>query len=68
MCGQAGLLTSRMRNMLSRMVIAILPRSKHLLISWLLSPTAVILKPPKIKSDTVSTVSPSISNEVITSV
>ena len=51
-------------NMLSRLVITFLPRSKHLLISWLLSPSAVILEPPKIKSDTVSTVSPSISHEV----
>ena len=52
-------------NMLSRLVIAFLPRSKHILISWLQSPSAVILEPPKIKSDTVSTVSPSISHEVI---
>ena len=51
-------------NMLSRLVIIFLPRSKHLLISWLQSPSAVILKPKKIKSDTVSTVSPSISHEV----
>ena len=51
-------------NMLSRLVIAFLSRSKHLLISWLQSPSAVILEPPKIKSDTVSTVSPSISHEV----
>ena len=50
-------------NMLSRLVIAFLPRSKHLLISWLQSPSAVILEPPRIKSDTVSTVSPSISHE-----
>ena len=49
-------------NMLSRMVITFLPRSKHLLISWLQSPSAVILEPRKIKSDTVSTVSPSISH------
>ena len=41
-------------NMLSRLVITSLPRSKHLLISWLQSPSAVILEPPKIKSDTVS--------------
>ena len=41
-------------NMLSRLVISFLPRSKHLLISWLQSPSAVILEPPKIKSDTVS--------------
>ena len=51
--------------MLSRLVITFLPRSKHLLISWLQSPLAVILEPPKIKSDTVSTVSTSISHEVI---
>ena len=49
-------------SMLSRLVITFLPRSKHLLISWLQSPSAVILEPPKIKSDTVSTVSPSISH------
>ena len=48
-------------DMLSRLVMAFHPRSKHLLISWLQSPSAVILEPPKIKSDTVSTVSPSIS-------
>ena len=48
-------------NMLSRLVITFLPRSKHLLISWLQSPSAVILEPRKIKSDTVS---PSISHEV----
>ena len=53
-------------NMLSRLVIAFLPRSKHLLISWLQSLSAVILEPPKIKSATVSTVSPSVSHEVIT--
>ena len=47
-------------NMLSRLVITFLPRSKHLLIPWLQSPSTVILEPPKIKSDTVSTVSPSI--------
>ena len=55
-------------NMLSRLVITFLPRSKPLLISWLQSPSAVILEPPKIKSDTVSTVStfsPSISYEVM---
>ena len=51
-------------NMLSRLVITFLPRSKHLLISWLQSPSAVILEPQKIKSATVSTVSPSISHEV----
>ena len=47
-------------NMLSRLVIAFLPRSKHFLISWLQSPSAVILEPKKIKSITVSIVSPSI--------
>ena len=52
-------------NMLSRLVTTFLPRSKCLLISWLQSPSAVILEPPKIKSDTVSTLSPSISNEVM---
>ena len=52
-------------NMLSRLVITFLPRSKRLLISWLQSPSAVILEPKKIKSDTVSTVSPSISHEVM---
>ena len=52
-------------NMLSRLVIAFLPRSKHLLISWLQSPSAVILEPLKIKSLTVSIVSPSICHEVI---
>ena len=51
-------------NMLFRFVIAFLSRNKYLLISWLLSPSAVILEPQKIKSDTVSTVSPSISHEV----
>ena len=51
-------------NMLSRLAITFLPRSKPLLISWLLLPSAVILEPPKIKSDTVSTVSPFISHEV----
>ena len=52
-------------NMLSGLVITFLPRSEHLLISWLESPSAVILEPPKIKSDTVSTDSPSISHEVM---
>src|SRR5574341_1276673 len=55
-----GKVMSLLFNMLSRLVITFLPRSKHLLISWLRSPSAVILEPPKIKSDTVSTVSPSI--------
>ena len=53
---------SLLLNMLSRLVIAFLPRSKHLLISWLQSPSAVILEPIKIESDTVS---PSISHEVM---
>jgi len=52
-------------NMLSRFVIAFFPRSKHLLISWLQSPSVVILEPPKIKSLTVSNVSPSICHEVM---
>ena len=52
-------------NMLSRLVITFFPRSKHLLISWLQSPSAVILEPRKIKSVSVSTVFPSISYEVI---
>ena len=52
-------------NMLSRLGIAFLPRSKHLLISWLPSPSAVILDPPKIKSVSVSIVSPSICYEVM---
>ena len=52
-------------NMLSRLVITFLPRSKRLLISWLQSPSAVILEPPKIKSVTVSIVSPSIYHEVM---
>ena len=52
-------------NMLSRLVITFLPRSKRLLISWLQSPSAVIFDPPSIKSDTFSIVSPSISHEVM---
>ena len=60
-----GKVMSLLFNMLSRLVITFLPRSKRLLISWLQSPSAVILEPPKIKSDTVS---PSISHEVILSV
>ena len=51
--------------MLSRLVITFLPRSKRLLISWPQSPSAVILEPRKIKSATVSTVSPSICHEVM---
>ena len=60
-----GKVMSLLFNMLSRLVITFLQRSKRLLISWLQSPSAVILEPPKIKSDTVSTVSPSISHEVM---
>ena len=60
-----GKVMSLLFNMLSRLVIAFLPRSKRLLISWLQSLSAVILEPKKIKSDTVSTVSPSISHEVM---
>ena len=60
-----GKVMSLLFNMLSRLVITFLPRSKCLLISWLQSTSAVILEPPKIKSDTVSTVSPSISHEVM---
>ena len=52
-------------NMLSRLVITFLPRSKHLLISWLQSPSAEILEPKKIKSVTVSIVSPSTGHEVM---
>ena len=52
-------------NMLSRLVITLLQRSKRLLISWLQSPSAVILEPKKIKSITVSIVSPSICHEVM---
>ena len=52
-------------NMLSRLVTTFLSRSKRLLISWLQSPSAVILEPQKIKSATVSTVSPSICHEVM---
>ena len=60
-----GEVISLLFNMLSRLVIAFLPRSKHLLISWLQSPSAVILEPPKIKSITVSTVFPSVYHEVM---
>ena len=52
-------------NMLSRVFITFLPRSKHLSITWLQSPSVVILEPRKIKSDTISTVSPSISHKVV---
>ena len=54
-------------NMLSRLVIAFLPRSRRLLISWVQSPSAVILEPPKIKSLTLSIVSPSKCHKVIPS-
>ena len=60
-----GKVMSLFLNMLSRLVITFLPRSKRLLISWLPSPSAVILEPKKINSDTVSTVSSSISHEVM---
>ena len=56
---------SLLLNMLYTLVITFVPRSKRHLISWLQSPSVVILEPPKIKSDTVSTVSPSISHEVM---
>ena len=60
-----GKVMSLLFSMLTRLVIAFLPRSKHILISWLQLPLAVILEPPKIKSDTVSIVSPFICHEVI---
>ena len=60
-----GKVMSLLLNMLSRLIITFLPRSKCLLILWLQSPSAVILGPQKIKSDTISTVSPSISHEVM---
>ena len=60
-----GKVVSLLFNMLSRLVITFLPRNKRLLISWLQSPSAVILEPQKVKSATVSTVSPSISYEVM---
>ena len=60
-----GRVMSLLFNMLSRLVITFLPRGKPLLISWLPSPSAVILEPPKIESATVATVSPSICYEVI---
>ena len=60
-----GKVMSLLFNMPSSFVITFLPRSKRLLISWLQSPSAVILEPQKIKSHTVSTVSPSISHEVM---
>ena len=60
-----GKVMSLLLNMLSRLVTTFLPRSKRLFIPWLQSPSAVILEPRKIKSDTISTVSPSISHEVM---
>ena len=60
-----GKVISLLFNKLSRLVITFLPRSKSLLISWLQSPSAMILEPQKIKSVTVSTLSPSISHEVM---
>ena len=60
-----GKVMSLLLNMLSRLVITFLPRSKRLFISWLQSPSAVILEPPKIKSATVSTVSPSTCHQVM---
>ena len=60
-----GQVMSLLFNMLSRLDITFLLRSKRLLISWLQSPSAVILEPEKMKSDTVSTVSPSICHEVM---
>ena len=60
-----GKVMSLLFNMLSRLVITFLPRSKRLLISWLQSPSAVILEPKKIMSVTVSTVFPSIRHEVM---
>ena len=64
-CTFVGKVMCLLFNMLSRLVITFLPRSKRLLISWLQSPSAVILEPKKIKSGTVSTVSPSICHEVM---
>ena len=60
-----GKVLSLLYNMLSRLVITFIPRSKCLLISWLQSPSAVILETQKMKSEAVSTVSPSISHEVM---
>ena len=60
-----GKVMSLLFNMLSRLDVASLPRSKHLLISWLQSPSAVILEPKKIKSLTVSIAFPSICHEVM---
>ena len=61
----AGKVMSQFYNTLFRLVITFLPKSKRLLISWLQSSSAVTLETQKIKSDTVSTVSPSVSHEVV---
>ena len=63
-----GKVMSLLLNMLSRLIIAFLPRSKRLLIAWLQSPSAVILEPQKIKPDTVSTVSPSSTHHEVAKV
>ena len=60
-----GKIMSLLFNILSRLIIAFLPRSNHLLISWLQSPSAVILEPKKIKSHTISTVTPSTFHEAM---
>ena len=60
-----GKVMSLLFNMLSRFVITFLPRSKHLLISWLESPSAVILEPPQINSVTLSIFPPSLCHEVM---
>ena len=60
-----GKVISLLFNMLFRLVVTLFPRNKHLLISWFQSPSAVTLEMKKIKSDTVSTVSPSISHAVM---
>ena len=60
-----GKVMSLLFNMLSKLVITFLPRSKHLFISWLQSPSAVILEPPKVKSADVTTVSPSVCHEMM---
>ena len=61
-----GKVTSLLFNMLSRFVLAFLPRSKHLLISWLLSPsTVILLKPKEIKAVTISVASPSVCHEMM---
>ena len=64
-CTFVGIVMFLLFNMLPRLAITFLPSCKRLLISWLQSPSAVILEPPKIKSDTVSTVSPCISDEMM---